>query len=628
VNARGRLSVLFSVVVAMAVVTATAYGHVERSSYWPDPGADRSVKPAAGGKVPKARTLGSALKASARGDTRVVCRRGSLKRAIRSINSARRKGWVLRPSQGKRKLSARNARRLKRQNRAFFKRCEFKSIQAAIKRSHNNDRVVVMPGKYIEPKSRAKPTNDPKCAQYKETSEKGNGAATFRYQVKCPNDQSLIYIQGRALVKTPPPNPPREDRHGIPDNGRCVRCNVQIDGSGAKPEDTLVDMAKDTHAKLRGPSEAIKDVGIRADRADGLVIHNMSFAHAKEHGVYIHETDGYLMSRVKFFWNQEYGGLMFTSDHGLTTDCEGMGSGDSAIYPGGAPDTGEQTVEPRQRVNQTITRCDIHHNTLGYSGTMGNGTRVVGNHFYDNATGITTDSFYAGGHPGYPQDSARFEKNQIYSNNFDSFSDSSDVDPRVPVPIGVGILIAGGNNNNVSGNRIYDNWRRGTMQLYVPDSLSDEKKTSTNSTSHRNRYHNNVMGIAPDGSKMPNGVDFWFDEAPGQMNNCWFDNGEATTDPPGALTPTDCSNTSVGVTYGAKFAGELAPCAGSIESDQYDSTTCPWFRMPEKPSASGGSGGMPGLPARASGAPRVPLFTDGCRLVGTTLSCEAFSDRP
>jgi hypothetical protein len=50
--------------------------------------------------------------------------------------------------------------------------------------------------------------------------------------------------------------------------------------------------------------------------------------------------------------------------------------------------------------------------------------------------------------------------------------------------------------------------------------------------------------------------------------------------------------------------------------------------MPEKPSASGGSGGMPGLPARASGAPRVPLFTDGCRLVGTTLSCEAFSDRP
>ena len=52
---------------------------------------------------------------------------------------------------------------------------------------------------------------------------------------------------------------------------------------------------------------------------------------------------------------------------------------------------------------------------------MGNGTRVVGNHFYDNGTAIATDSFFAGGHPGYPQDSATFENNQIYSNNFNSF---------------------------------------------------------------------------------------------------------------------------------------------------------------------------------------------------------------
>ena len=625
---RRLLSTLAALTTALAVLTATAYGHVERSSYWPDPAPDKSVKPAAGGKVPKARSLGSALRAKARGDTRVVCRRGSLKRAIRSINGARRNGWVLRPSQGTRKLSARNARRLKHQNRAFFARCKFRSIQAAIKRSHNNDRVVVMPGKYIEPKSRAKPTNDPKCAQYKEKSDKGNGAATFRYQVKCPNDQNLIYLQGRALVKQPPPNPPREDRHGIPDNGRCIRCNLQIDGSGAKPEDVVVDLAKDTHAKLRGPSEALKEVGIRADRADGLVIRNMSFAHAAEHGVYIHETDGYRMQRVKYFWNQEYGALMFTSDHGLTADCEGMGSGDSAVYPGGAPETGEQTSEPKQRVNQTITRCDIHHNTLGYSGTMGNGTRVVGNHFYDNGTAIATDSFYAGGHPGYPQDSARFEKNQIYSNNFNSFVAGSDVDPRVPTPVGVGILIAGGNNNNIAGNRIYDNWRRGTMLLYVPDSFSDESKTSANSTSHRNRYHNNVMGIAPDGTKMPNGVDFWWDEAPGQMNNCWYDNGDATTDPPAPLTPSDCNTTSAGVTYGAKLAGEIGPCAASVTGDTYDATTCPWFRTPEKPSSSGGSGGMPGLPARASGAPRMPLFTDGCRLVGTTLSCDAFADRP
>ena len=625
-NATRLLSTLAAVTLVLALVTSAAYGHVERSSYWPDPAPDTSVKPAAGGKVPKARTLASALKKKARGDTRVVCQRGSLKRAIRSINSARKQGTVLRPSQGRKKLSKRNARRLKRQNRAFARRCKFKSIQAAIKRSGNNDRVIIMPGKYLEPKSRSKPTNDPKCAQYKETSDDGAGAATFRYQVNCPNDQNLIYLQGRALTDTPVPNPPLEDRHGLPDEGKCIRCNLQIDGSGAKPEDVVIDLAKDTKAKLKAASDPLKEVGIRVDRADGFVIRNVTAAHAAEHGIYIHETDGYLMQRVKFFYNKEYGGLMFTSDHGLTTDCEGVGHGDSAIYPGASAETGEQTKEPQRRPNQTITRCDIHHNTLGYSGTMGNGTRVVGNHFYDNGTGITTDSFYAGGNPGYPQDGATFEKNQIYSNNFNSYVAGSDVEPKVPVPVGVGIFIAGGNGNEIRGNRIYDNWRRGTMLINVPDSLSDEQRTTVNSVSHRNRYHDNVMGLAPDGSKMPNGVDFWWDEAPNQMDNCWFDNGNATTDPPGPLTPSNCENTSAGVTYSGKLSGELLPCAGAIAGGGYDPNTCPWFRTPEKPSSESGSG--MGLPVHASGAPKLTLLSGNCRVVGSTMSCDGLLDRP
>jgi hypothetical protein len=248
-------SLVASVAVVMAVATATAFGHVERSSYWPDPAPDKSVKPAAGGKVPKARSLASALRAQPPGRTRVVCQRASLRKATRSIRSAWKKGTVLRPTQGRKKLTARQARKLGRINRAFFSRCRFKSIQAAVKRSHNNDRVVIMPGKYLEPKSRTKPTNDPKCNQYREESDDGQGAATFRYQVKCPNDQNLIYLQGRALTDEPVPFPPRENRRGIPDEGPCIRCDVQIEGSGAKPEDVVIDLAKDTKAKLRGPSD-------------------------------------------------------------------------------------------------------------------------------------------------------------------------------------------------------------------------------------------------------------------------------------------------------------------------------------------------------------------------------------
>jgi hypothetical protein len=636
-NPKRLLSIVAALTVVMAVVSAAAFGHVERSSYWPNPAADSGVTPAAGGKVPKARSLKSALRKKARGDTRVVCQRGSLKKAIRSIRQARRQGITLRPSQGTKKISKKQARRLRKLNRALKKRCRFKSIQTAVNRSDNNDRIVIMPGKYVEARSRSKPTDDPKCQQYKETSDDGEGAATYRYQAECPNDQNLIYVQGRGLTENPAPYPPRENRRGLPDEGPCIRCNMQIEGSGAKPEDVVIDLAKDTNAALKGPAEPLKEVGLRVDRADGMVIRNLTAAHAAEHGIYIHEVDGYLMSRVKFFYNKEYGGLMFTSDHGLTKDCEGVGHGDSAIYPGASPDTGEQTEEPAPRVNNTITRCDIHHNTLGYSGTMGNGTRVVNNHFYDNGTAIATDSFYAGGHPGYPQDGATFERNQIYSNNFNSFVPESDVEPKVPVPVGVGIFIAGGNGNEIRGNRIWDNWRRGTMLIHVPDALSDEKRTSANSTSHRNRYHANVMGLAPDGSSMPNGVDFWWDEAPAQEDNCWFQNGEVTTDPPAPLMPAECENTSAGVTYNQKFSTELLPCAGSIAGDGYDANTCPWFRTPEKPQPSNGSGGggqgggpplgLP-LPVRASGAPRVMLLTDGCRTVGSTMSCGGLLDRP
>ena len=625
INATRLLAILASLTLALAVATATAFGHVERSSYWPDPAPDKSVKPAAGGKIPKARTLASALRPKPRGKTRVVCQRASLKKAVRSINAARKKGTLLRPSQGTKKLTAKQARKMKRLNRAFYRRCKFKSIQTAINKSHNNDRVVIMPGKYLEPKSRAKPTNDPKCAQYQEESDDGQGAATYRYQVNCPNDQNLIYLQGRALTDDPVPFPPRENRRGLPDEGPCIRCNVQIEGSGAKPEDVVIDLAKDTKAKLRGPSDPLKEVGIRVDRADGTVIKNITTAHAAEHGIYIHETDGYLMTQVKFFYNKEYGGLMFASDHGLTQHCEGVGHGDSAIYPGGAPDTGEQTMESKPRVNNTITRCDIHHNTLGYSGTMGNATRVVNNDFYDNGTAIATDSFYAGGHPGYPQDGATFENNRIYSNNFNSYLADSDVEPKVPVPVGVGIFIAGGNGNQVRGNRIWDNWRRGTMLINVPDSFSGS--SGVNSVSHRNRYHDNVMGLAPNGSKVPNGVDFWWDEAPAQEDNCWFSNGTVTTDPPDPLMPSNCDNTSAGVTYSAKFNGELLPCAGAIAGGGgYDPTTCPWFRTPEKPSPDGG--GEMGLPVRASGAPKVALLAGDCRLLGSTLSCNGLLDRP
>ena len=309
-------------------------------------------------------------------------------------------------------------------NNNLRNRCAYASIQDAVNASGNNGRVVIMPGTYTEPKSRAKPTHDPACTQYGITNDKNqSGALSYKWQFYCPNDQNLIAVLGRAPGSTDPPEPPREDRHGIPDLGACIRCNLQIEGSGVSADDVVIDAGRVASGD-GAPINPAKDVGIRADRTDGIVIRNLKVRHATEHAIYVLEADGYLLDRFKTFYSGEYGVLTYVEDHGLMQNCEAAGNGDSGLYPGAGADTGNQrdtSIYPKFRYSQEIRYCDSHHNASGYSGTDGNSTHINNNNFYDNALGFTTDVFTAPGHPGFPQDSDLIEKNNFYSNNFNPY---------------------------------------------------------------------------------------------------------------------------------------------------------------------------------------------------------------
>src|SRR5688572_20588672 len=176
-------------------VPAAAMAHLERPSYWPDPAADTSITPPAGGKVPKARSLASAVTGKGPGEVRVVCQKNSLDLALASIKKAKRKGFRLRPSQPMTKYGKRKARKMKRINRALSKDCGYKSVQAAVNDSGNNDRIVIMPGRYTEPKSRKAPLNDERCnPAMLQTTQSGAQAPSYDYQVTCPNDQNLIHV--------------------------------------------------------------------------------------------------------------------------------------------------------------------------------------------------------------------------------------------------------------------------------------------------------------------------------------------------------------------------------------------------------------------------------------------------
>ena len=80
--------------------------------------------------------------------------------------------------------------------------------------------------------------------------------------VLAPYFQDLIAVIGREPGATPPPQPPREDRQGIPDLGPCIRCNLQIEGSGVSPDDV-------TEAMEMGPAYVPVSLDQPVAAADG-----------------------------------------------------------------------------------------------------------------------------------------------------------------------------------------------------------------------------------------------------------------------------------------------------------------------------------------------------------------------
>jgi hypothetical protein len=608
-------------VVAALLVAGGAQAHIDREPEFVDPAPDTSIFPPAGGDFVRYRPLSDpALRPGlfrrfARGawaDGRVTAReRDGLRRrfvrlddrqqaaarrflvalrrsrgrgptvaglglADRSMVSSERTLVVCRPDSMERMrrglaisgLSAAERRVVVRKNERLRKRCRFGEIAPAVQAADNNDTVAIMPGFYTEPSARAKPHNDPACAHLVEPQ---TGAATYRYHAECPADMSLVTVIGRD-----------------PETRRCIRCNLQIDGTGARPEDVILEVAEDpkdpgvardlfdlSQKKVPGA----KENGIRADRADGLFLRNFTIRNASHNGFYGMELDGNTVSRLKLFWNHEYGHLTFVTDHNLVKHTEAAGSADGGLYPGASPPS-------RPRVNTIVMGNDAHHNALGFSGTMGSNIRIVDNDFHHNSVGISLDSFYRAGHPGFPQNSTVIEGNRIRSNNFNTYEEGAPVRATVPAAVGTGLWIVGGNDNLVKGNHIYDNWRNGTMLITVPDALSNnfEKPPEPTedhkmSTSHRNRFEENVLGRSPSGERLPNGTDYWWDEL-GQ-GNCWKQSSAFTSDP--AAAPRCEQFPNVGTGNPVKEA-RLAACAFTVERRPGD-PGCDWWQTPPRPAA-------------------------------------------
>lgn len=354
--------------------------------------------------------------------------------------------------------------------------CRFRDIQAAVNAAPNGALIRIWPGVYQERPSRATKRLEP---------DNPDGTFSFDFHKKHPTSENLIAIVGKK--------------------------NITLLGMGRRPKDVVIDAGFERHVVIRG------------DRADGLIIKNLSVWHGFDHGIYVLETSGLLIDDVVSGYSREYAYLTFADDHVLMSDCEATGSGDGGLYPG-------SSAETPGRVSTEITRCKSHHNVLGYSGTQGDHVWVHDTEFYDNAVGFVTDS--ETDHPNYPQNNLVFENNRVHDNNFNIYSEDSDVkatvfEGSILMPVGVGVWLASGNDNLVQNNWIWDNGRFGvwfingaglvigpTSEPFAPPFFSGN-----------NRFIANRMFPPPGAKGGGNATDFGWDGL--GFNNCWQDNASS-----------------------------------------------------------------------------------------------------
>ncbi|MEV0404587.1 right-handed parallel beta-helix repeat-containing protein [Actinoallomurus sp. NPDC050550] len=409
--------------------------------------------------------------------------------------------------------------------------CAYHDIQAAVDAVRQRGTTIyVLPGTYREQPSLATPSGPCRALADRTT-------LSYEQQHACPHLRNLINVSGLD--------------------------DLQIEGVGAG---VVV--------------EGDKPIGIRADRADGFYLRGVTVKGFAEDGVAVVETDGYVLDQVAALNDGEHGLAAYGTDHGVIADCEASGNGDAGIATASASD------QRGNRLSVEIRGCRSHGNLIGYSGTAGDSVYVHDNEFSANATGAVLDSSAQA--VGMPQNHAMFVANRVFSNNADPYRDCGTKCPARAVPVGTGMLLAGGDENTYASNFVYDNWRYGIAQHWIPASRRGETDPAKQrDTSHGNRYVGNLMGVTPSGGRASNGVDFWWDEQ--GDGNCWQNNasswGRPRSDP--AALP-DCDHPSSGGPYaqlGNPAKTSVVTACAAYTPHSRDPKGCTWLTTPPRPAA-------------------------------------------
>jgi Right handed beta helix region len=192
--------------------------------------------------------------------------------------------------------------------------------------------------------------------------------------------------------------------------------------------------------------------------ADGVTLENMSAHNFTANGFYWEAVEGFV-GRYLTVWNVGlYGIYAISSRGGIMEQSYVSSAADAAFYIGEC-----------QPCDATIRNVTATLSAVGYSGTNAGGNLVVeDSRFLLNYVGILPNSFDVGLEPP-PQHDAIFRRNEVVGSG-------TVVTPRT-TPLGgyhgVGIAIAGGQQNVVEGNDVRGSTRYGIAVFTAIDRTSN-----------------------------------------------------------------------------------------------------------------------------------------------------------
>jgi hypothetical protein len=200
--------------------------------------------------------------------------------------------------------------------------------------------------------------------------------------------------------------------------------------------------------------EFTRENGVRVLNANGVAIENLSARNFTGNGFFWTGVTGYRGSYLTTSRTGNYGVYAFDSYKGQFDHLYTSGSPDAGVYIGQC-----------YRCEAVITDSTSEYNGLGYSGTNSGGDLyIVNSTFRFNRAGIVPNS---GTYElCYPERETTIAGNLVYSNNQ---ADTPAIDVAL-LAMGNGILVAGGRDNLVTHNRVYDHERTGIGLVPFPES--------------------------------------------------------------------------------------------------------------------------------------------------------------